>query len=172
VTAAELTDVKTVVDIAGTIATTVAIGGGAVWAYYRFVRDRTYRPRLDLNMSARWLDVDDNRHLLARIQVRNIGASHVNLIQEGTGLRVRTMIVGDEAGRVAFEPSPVYEILASHEWIEPNETVSDDVLLLMPNVKRQPVLLEVRLIWKWRGTADHIEVRARRVMPVDGALAP
>jgi hypothetical protein len=58
-------------------------------------------------MGGEWFAVDGKRLLLAGVRLKNIGASVVELLQKGIGLRVSTL--GDD----------------EHAWIEPGETVAD-----------------------------------------------
>jgi hypothetical protein len=163
-----LDDVKTVADIIGTLVTALALLIGAVWAYYRFVKGRTFRPRLEVSMGGEWLTVHGKRLLLARVRVKDIGASVVRLRQEGTGLRVSSPVDSDAPGAVGWEPGHVYTILEKHEWIEPGETVSDDVLLHLAVTEGQPVLFETRLVWNRSGLRwkkRNIVVFARQVVP-------
>jgi hypothetical protein len=168
-TSSGLDDAKTVADIVGTLITAVAVSVGAVWAYYRFFKDRTYRPRLEVSMGGEWFAVDGERLLLARVQIKNIGSSVVELLQKGTGLRVSTMAAdaseSDAPRPVEWVPGRVYKILEEHAWIEPGETVSDDVLLRLAVPAGQPVLFETRLVWKWSGGKHNIVVFARQVVP-------
>jgi hypothetical protein len=175
-TSSGLDNAKTVADIVGTLITAVAVIVGAVWAYYRFFKDRTYRPRLEVSMGGEWFTVDGERLLLARVQIKNIGSSVVELLQKGTGLRVSTMAAdaseSDAPRPVEWVPGRVYKILEEHAWIEPGETVSDDVLLRLAVPAGQPVLFETRLVWKWSGGKHNIVVFARQVVPaseVEGA---
>lgn len=69
-----LDDFKTVIDLIGTLVAAAAVIVGALWAYFRFIKDRTYRPRLEVSMNGRWLAVDGARLLLARVRIKNIGA--------------------------------------------------------------------------------------------------
>lgn len=47
-----LTDTKTWVDIISTSVTTVAVLVGAVWAYFKFAKGRTFRPRVRIDLAA------------------------------------------------------------------------------------------------------------------------
>ncbi|MGH9193394.1 MAG: hypothetical protein ACRDZ0_13090 [Acidimicrobiales bacterium] len=161
---------KTVADIVGTLITAVAVIVGAVWAYYRFFKDRTYRPRLEVSMAGEWLTVDGERLLLARVRIKNIGSSVVELLQRGTGLRVSSLGDSDSPRPINWEPGRVYTILEEHAWIEPSETVSDDVLLRLAVPEGQPVLFETRLVWKWSGGKRNIVVFARQVLLTDAKV--
>ena len=97
-----LDDAKTVADIVGTLITALAVIVTALWAYYRFVKGRTYRPRLEVSMGGEWFTVDGKRLLLARVRLKNIGASVVELLQKGTGLRVSTLGDSDSPRTVSW----------------------------------------------------------------------
>jgi hypothetical protein len=168
-----LADVKTVVDIVGTTVTAAAVVVGGLWAYFKFVKGRTYRPRLEVGMSGRWRNVDGRRLIHARVAVRNIGASVVTLIQEGTGLRISVLAVDQDPppAAMAWTSMRVFEIFGEHEWIEPGETVSDDVLLDLGVSESLPLLFESRLVWQLSGRqSDQVVVFARQVIPVDSIL--
>jgi len=166
-----LSDVKTVVEIFGTLVTAAAVIVGAIWAYYRFIKGRDYRPRLDVAMSGEWLTVDDKRVLLVRVHIKNIGASVVRLQQKGTGLRVDTLVnSNNEQGAVDWVAGPVYSIFEEHAWIEPNETVEDDVLLRLGVPHSEPVLLQARLVWERSRREGNIVVNARKVLPPDATI--
>jgi hypothetical protein len=210
---------KNIADGISSIVTALAVIIGGVWAYFKFVRGRTYRPRLSVDMVGQWRKLDDatpGRRVVvqrtirrpiadsrsdvfhARIRVTNIGASKVSLKQYGTGLKISfpAKEQPEPPDDVQWEYVPlrkgedqfrVFEILEEHAWIEPGETVSDDLLL---NLDRSPAIarLELSLIWglsrrryRWRlyrrifGDPDgfsrkDIEVFARRIIPPDMAM--
>lgn len=168
-----LVDIKTVVDILGTIATAIALVVGGLWGYFRFVKGRTYRPRLEVNMSGQWRTIDSKPVLHARITVKNIGASVVSLLQKGTGLRASVLATKQESAPAALSWTNlrVFEVFGEHEWIEPGEMVSDEVLLDLGLSAPAPVMFEARLVWRWSGRSkDDIVVFARQIIPVHSIL--
>jgi hypothetical protein len=170
--ATPLDNVKTVVDIVGTAVTALALILGGIWAYFKFVKGRTYRPRLGVGLAGQWRLVDGRRLLHARITVKNIGASKVTLLQRGTGLRVS--VLGQDQpvapASTSWERLRVFEILGAHQWIEPGETVSDDLLLNLGRPGPTPVLFEVRLVWKWTERSGNIVVLTRQIIPVNSTI--
>ena len=113
-------NVKNVVDVAGTFVTAAAIIVGGLWAYFKFVKNRTYRPRLEVTMQAQWRVVRDVRLLQARVTVKNIGASSVRLIQHGTGLRINRLgQVPMPEAVVVWSKLRVFPLLVEHQWIDP-----------------------------------------------------
>lgn len=142
-----LDNIKTFVDILGTSVTAVALIIGGVWAYFKFVKGRTYRPRLEVGLFGQWRSVDDKHLVQARITVKNIGASVVTLLQEGTGLRVSVLALDQPKAPTPaiWERLKVFEVLTDHKWIEPGETVSDDLLLDLGVSDPMLTLFEARL---------------------------
>ncbi len=167
-----LDDIKTIVEIIGTAVTAAAVVIGGSWAYFKFVKGRTYRPRLEVGLSGQWRPVDERHLLQARISVKNIGASNVTLLQKGTGLRVSILAPDQPAAPVstAWESLKVFEILGEHRWIEPGETVSDDLVLDLGASEPVLTLFEARLVWRPSRHRDNIVVFARRVAPVDSTI--
>ncbi|MDP9070439.1 MAG: hypothetical protein M3N68_03975 [Actinomycetota bacterium] len=166
-----LADLKTVVETVQAATTAVAVVVGAIWAYFKFVKERTYRPRLEVGMSGEWRSTGKERLLHARVTVKNIGTSVVELAQEGTGLRLsRISSIPEEAGQIKWQKLTVFPILAEHQWIEPGETVSDDLLVTVPVPASEPTLFETRLVWTWRESEGNIVVFARKLIAHDAKM--
>jgi hypothetical protein len=167
-----LDNVKIVVDILGTAVTAAAVIIGGMWAYFKFVKGRTYRPRLEPSLSGRWQLIDGQHLLRARITVQNIGASNVTLLQEGTGLRVSVLALDQPPPPTltAWDQLGTFPVLAEHEWIEPGETVADDLLLNLGVSGPRPTLFETRLVWRLSKRDHNIVVFARQVIPMDSTI--
>jgi hypothetical protein len=165
-------NIKTWVDIAGTVVTSAAIVVGGLWAYFKFARNRTYRPRLEVTMRGRWQS-SGIPLLKADVTVKNIGASVVCLRQFGSGLRVSRAedpVPGESA--VGWRSLGVFGLLKEHKWIEPGEAVSESMLLALPLSEDEPLLFETRLVWTWGRHRAPIVVFARQVMLPDDLRAP
>lgn len=160
-----LDDIKTVAEIVNNAVTALAFVVGAVWAYFRFVKERTYRPRLEVTLSA-FADVVGSRRLVrGRITVKNIGTSVVRLRQRGTGLRISKIShVPAEVYPVEWEVIGVFEILAEHAWIEPGESVTDESLVAIDFPDSEPLLLESRLVWTTADVEGNVVVFTRQVV--------
>jgi hypothetical protein len=147
-----LDNIKTIFDIIGTTATTLAIIVGGWWAYFKLVQGRTFRPRLEVDMSELWHEIGGSYRAHARVSVKNIGSSDVNLLQRGTGLRISTLTSEQIPGPsiMRWTSLGVFEIFKEHDWIEPGETISDELLLDLGHPGA--LLFEVRLVWQWQTT--------------------
>jgi hypothetical protein len=65
-----LDDLKTVTDIADSLATVFALFAGGCWAFLRFHREREGRAKIDLTVDIEFLGIQDRRwlvHLIARV---------------------------------------------------------------------------------------------------------
>jgi len=63
----------------------------------------------------------------------------------------------------------VFEILKEHAWIEPGETVSDDLLLDLGSADPVLALMEGRLVWRRR--RGNIVISAREIIPTDATIS-
>jgi hypothetical protein len=163
--------VKTVVEIIQALVTSAAIVVGGIWAYFKFAQNRTFRPRIEVDMSGQWRNVGQSKLLHARIRVKNIGLSKITLIQKGSGLRASLLAKTQPASpaQSSWLSQRVFVILSKHEWIEPGETVSDELLLNLGVSDPQPTLLEARLVWRRR--RGNITVFAKEIIPADATMS-
>jgi hypothetical protein len=111
---------------------------GGIWAYFKFFRGRTFRPRLEPSVAAHLQRRAPQRLLTVAVKVKNVGLSRVGLLQEGTGVRVYRRDEGLQWRRVT-----TLEILKGHGWIEPAETIEEHVLTEIPG--EDPPALKIEL---------------------------
>lgn len=165
-------DLQAVLDIISTAVTTLAVVVGALWAYFKFVRGRTFRPRLEVGLRGQWRVIEGQPWLQAQVSVKNIGASVVSLLQAGTGLRISAISESQEPAPAdaSWSSLRVFSILEDHEWIEPGETVSDALLLNLGTGGPILTRFDARLVWNWRRGKGNIVVQARRLVAVDSLL--
>lgn len=167
-----LDNAKDIADIISSIATALALLIGGVWAYFKFVRGRTYRPRVEMQLAGEWWAAAEGKcPFRARVTIKNVGSSKLKLRQMGSGLRV-SMLDPDQPAPPAsarWREGKVYTIFDQHAWIESGETVSDVVLLDLGVSETRPVLLEGRIVWP-RLVGRNIVSAAREVVPADIAI--
>lgn len=158
-----LTDAQAIADIVGTLVTAVALIVGGYWAYYKFIKGRAFRPHVEVSTTGSWLDSEGSLGLHLAVQLRNVGSGKVELVQRGTGVMVSR--IADEQDSPPAETQwtalGVFEIFTEHEWIEPGETISDELLVRLP---LEPQVLEarVRLVLRWKPA--NVTVSARRIL--------
>lgn len=75
-----LNSAKTASDIAANVATAAAVVFGAIWAYWRFVRERTRWPRANLELVIAHRRLTDNTTgLNAKVKIHNAGRGLMKL---------------------------------------------------------------------------------------------
>lgn len=150
-TSSGLTTVKDLADIIGTLVTALAVVIGGFWAYFKFIKGRTYRPHVEVRQAGEWLGPRGSLGLKATVSLKNIGAAKVELRQKGTGLRISRL--ADEQPAPPHESSwdslGVFKIFTQHEWIEPGETINDELLIRLP-LDPQTLQVETRLVLPWK----------------------
>ena len=147
---------KDVTGGAQSLITGAGIVVGGCWAYFKFVRGRTFVARLSIELDGEWRTTDGMTVLHVRVNVKNIGASKVAINQYGSGLEIG-FPAGEWYHQVTWEKIKLesgtppfgarqFSVLEEHEWIEPGETVSDELLLHLEGVRRSLCVLELKLM--------------------------
>jgi hypothetical protein len=128
-------DWKTILDMTAKIAQIAAIVVGGVWAYFNFVRRRTFNRRGELNL--RLCLVEGTRRLI-----------RVTIVFENTGLAVirlhpvvkfcRVFALTDKGIATGANVDWGQELILSpafseHHWVEGQETISDELLIPVPS---------------------------------------
>jgi hypothetical protein len=139
---------KTISATIQSVAAAAAVIGGAVWGYFRFVRFRTLKPRLEFSFD--WSCADDGETksvAILTLRLRNPGNAKVDLRREKDEPRCflkYALITADLAhDALSLISLPVDElehldtVFLAHKWIEPSEAI-DDVKIL--HIQRQGVL--------------------------------
>jgi hypothetical protein len=128
--------VATIIDSSHKLFQIAAIVLGGIWAYYKFFRGRTFRPRLEPTLEASVVRVGTALHLKAKAQVKNVGLSKVVLDKEVSGLRIFTVNGGSERTTeicpVEWQRRRTLDVFKDHAWIESGETIEDNWLLSLP----------------------------------------
>ena len=147
-----LQNTGSVVGIIGTCVTVLAVLVGAVWAYYKFIRGRTFQARLNVEAQAEWLNDGATKLIRARVTVTNVGGSKVPIVNDGTTLQLATMKQAPELpGFLAtWDPLRAVSIMKENPWLEPGEAVFEDVFVRAPENGLEIVELKVWIICEHR----------------------
>jgi hypothetical protein len=106
-----------------------AIVIGAVWAYYKFFRGRTFHRRAEVRLDASLLAEASSQALLAHATLVNTGTADIPLRVKA--VEVHSFKGGDvdKKGRPRWIDIAIAPIFQDHGWIESQETIADDVLI-------------------------------------------
>lgn len=117
------------------IVTSSAVIVGGIWAYFKFVRGRTFANRAELNVSISFERADARLHLSAIFTLKNTGQSRIPLNSKMKAARLFGMVDSQESDGPAetrwerIKTTPIFE---QHEWLEAYETVTDTVVYRLP----------------------------------------
>lgn len=96
------------------------------WAYFNFLKSRTYYPRLAIDCSGIVIRREGNRNLFVpRLTVKHIGKTKIAFISEGSGYTLHFSDgESDDGSRTKWETdSQWHSVLYQHHWIEPDECI-------------------------------------------------
>jgi len=129
---------------------------GGVWAYYRFIRGRVYRPRLETTIKAKAF-YRERKFIIVQLSIKNIGLSRVPINHDASGLRVFSSDI-DRPTEPTNEPSwariATFGVFEKHKWIESAETIQDEIMCIVPPnhiaLKLEFRLCAMKLEWNTR----------------------
>jgi hypothetical protein len=157
-----------VLDAVQTIVQIAAVVVAGIWAYYKFVRGRTFARRAELEVAASLLETDGASAVRIQPTLRNTGAAKIPLrakvvyvyavSREGWRARV------DWGDRIASAA-----LFANHAWLEAQETIVDDVIVPLDVARTEGALafrVECR-VYEQRGAGGKGGIRwtANAVVP-------
>ena len=123
-------DLTTVTGAVNDIVTSSAVIVGGIWAYFKFIRGRTFARRAELDVSPSIATADGNDYLAVTINLKNTGLSKLPLNSNMKIMRIFRMINDSDsaAGLVEWERISTMRILDQHDWVESQETVADTLI--------------------------------------------
>jgi hypothetical protein len=153
-------------DAVASLAQALAIVLGGLWAYFKFLRGRTFAHRLEVGVDASAVRTAKGPGLRVKATMKNVGLTRLTLRLATLSLSAIQATAGD-IRECEYKTVPVF---TKHRWVEANETITDEALLLVP---AEPDLVGLRLECeaieqrRWRGGG--LAWQATTVVPFDGA---
>lgn len=128
-------------------AVALIVGGG--WAYFKFIKNRTFKPRLAVRVEGRVItgsEGQDTRgssaasatpRLVVRCGAENVGLREVKIGEEGTALRIYFHGVesggsGERATLADWQWLDSWPVFESRYSLEPDEPVEEQLLIELP----------------------------------------
>jgi len=141
---------STVLDIVDKSVKVAAVLIAGTWAYLNYLRGRTFKRRLEPQISGNLLCVDKDWFVCGEAQLKNVGLSKVTIEQKGTAIVVEDLVVAKDSKdspAVFSDEVAVLEVFKTHKWLEPGETVKESFLTLLPSDRnRIAVRLGLRVV--------------------------
>ena len=146
-----MSNVPVNLETAKNVAQILAVVAGGVWAYYSFVRSRTFKPMLDLSLTgAMHICEGGTADILFTLQIKNIGKARVKIAQEGTALTIweAVPITAETPTSPAWRQVVVASVFKKHDWIEPGETIRDPQIWKVSLNETTAFKLDLRILCK------------------------
>ncbi|HKG59538.1 MAG TPA: hypothetical protein VKB05_07150 [Pyrinomonadaceae bacterium] len=130
-----------------------------VWAYFKFVKGRTFRERLTPTVNGKFISIDGSVFLVVTIMFHNVGLSRIAFDQKVSSLTVFACLPSDDEEIVSVKNKwlAVFQVFGDKDrFIEPNEIVERQSLIALPEVSNIGYQLEVEVVtdsgYAWRAT--------------------
>lgn len=146
------------------IVTVVAIIGGGIWAYYRFVKARKLAPRVNIDITGRTFVKNRTLFLVISSRLNNVGNIRINLNQRGTGVRLYSFQFMDDVEEAETSPAvrlATFPVFGNCTWIEPLESVLEERLVEIQYSDHTALGIELRV------AVDEISSHSYVVVDVD-----
>ncbi len=117
-----------------------------MWAYYRFVKGRTFKPNLESAIVGEAIRDGDFINLIATMTVKNIGASKVDIQHRHTVFRVLAAKVDsafDAFEVIGWEHLDTRFAFEADSHLEPGQTATDTHLFRVPGFGQIAFKLEI-----------------------------
>ena len=141
------------------VSQSLALIAGGVWAYFKFVKGRTFQDRLTPSVNGKIISIDGSVFLIVTTLLQNVGMSRIVFDQEASSLVVFEY-VPSEAEKILSAQNNWLTVLEVFEdkdrYIEPNEIVERQTLIALPRISNIGYQLEFRVFsdsgYAWRTT--------------------
>jgi hypothetical protein len=135
----------------------LAFIAGGVWAYFKFVKGRTFKESLVPLISGKLTSIDGFAYLIVTTQVKNVGLSKIEFDGEGSAV----ILFGYESSSepeihtVSDKRLTAFEVFTKNDrYIEPNEIIEGQRLVAMPTALKLAYRLEIEIAstagYTWR----------------------
>jgi hypothetical protein len=124
---------------------------GGVWAYYKFVKGRSFQDSLSPIISGRFVSIDASVYLVISVQIKNPGSTKVDFNREGSAIIVYEYAVTSEPEihTVADKRLTAFDVFKPNErYIEPNEIIELKRFVAIPGPIKLGYRLEVEILSK------------------------
>ena len=127
----------------------LALLAGGWWAYFKFVKGRTFQESLTPAVTGRFVSLDGAVYLVATIQIKNVGSSKIDFDREASALILFEYTASSDAEIHAVADKRLTSFAVFKEkdrYIEPNEGIEVQRFISIPDPLRLAYRLEVEIL--------------------------
>lgn len=136
-----------------------ALVAGGVWAYFKFAKGRTFRDRLTVRVSGKFVSIGESVFLVVTSQLHNVGLSRIAFDQQASMLILFEYVpaVSEEIVSVRSKRLESFLVFGDKDrYIEPNEIVERQYLIALSDLSKIGYQLEFKVLsdseYVWRAT--------------------
>jgi hypothetical protein len=124
-----------------------AIVVGGVFTYYKFFKDRVYRPRVNVSVEGGHIDIGHEHFLMCRVTMTNKGANKLTIVREGTAAWLFEGSPGEPFHSTDWgDHEVIVRMFQRHGWFESGETIADEQVIAVPQGDVAVYRLRFRLV--------------------------
>lgn len=127
----------------------LAFIAGGFWAYFKFVKGRTFQESLSPVVTGRFASIDGGVFLVVTTQIKNVGLSQITFNQKGSVLIVFEYAPGGGSQIITVADRRLTSFAALDEndrYIEPGETIEMQRLISIPGSLKVAYRLELEIV--------------------------
>jgi hypothetical protein len=139
----------------------LALCAGGWWAYFKFVKGRTFQQSLSAAVTGRFVVLDGDIYLITTIQVKNVGASRIDLDGQVSALILYEYAPRHDAEVHALKNKRLtsFDVFDGkiERYVEPKEDIEVQQLISLPSELRLAYRLEAHIVstagFVWKATS-------------------
>ncbi len=133
-------ELTTVTGAVNDIVTSSAIFIGGIWAYFKFIRGRTFAHRAELDVAVSLEDSNGRLYLSVAITLKNTGLSRLPLNSDMKVVRLFRMVSESDSAvySAEWERISTVAILDQHDRLEAQEIVTDTLVYCLSGADTDP----------------------------------
>ncbi len=150
---------KDIIEASKDVVEMLAVAAGGVWAYFKFVKGRTFKESLIPAVSGKFASIDGAIYLFATTRIKNVGLSKIEFDREGSALILFEYNPSsqNEIHTVADNRLTSFDVFGDKDrYIEPNEVIEGQRFIAVPNPPKLAYRLEVEIAstagFTWRAS--------------------
>ena len=126
----------------------LAFCAGGWWAYFKFIKGRTFQESLTPSVTGRFVSLDGAAYLIATIHIKNVGSSKIDFDRKASALVLYEYIASPdtEIHAVADKRLTSFAVFKEKDrYIEPNEGIEVQRFISIPGSLRLAYRLEIEI---------------------------
>ena len=147
----------------------LALCAGGCWAYFKFVKARTFQQSLTPAVTGRFVRLDGVVYLIATVQIKNVGSSRIDFDREISTLILYEYTASSDAGVYAVKDKRLasFDVFEAKKqrYVEPNEAIEVQQFMAIPGPLKVAYRLEADIfstsgfIWRAMSIVDRASLR-------------